>query len=80
VWRGVQRRGRASLLLQLGQQAGGLERSQKARGRAHGGVVLAAMQYADSRGVGEAVEHRAASTWRGEHYRGRLGRVWGWRG
>jgi hypothetical protein len=38
------------------------------------------MQCAGSRGVGESVKHRAASTWRGEDYRGRLGGVWWWRG
>jgi hypothetical protein len=67
-------------LVRLRQQAGGLERSQKARGCADGGGVLTAMQCAGSRGVGEAFKHSTASTWRGEDDRGRVCGVWWWRG
>ena len=80
VRRGLRRRGAGSSPLRSGQQTGGLKRDQKARGRAHGGVVLAAVQGAGGRGVGEAFEHSAACTWRGEDDRSRVGGVWWWRG
>lgn len=80
VSRVAQHRGRGSWPLWLGQQPGGPKRSQKARGGAHCGVVLAAMQSAQGRGVGQAVEHNAASMRRGKDDRGRLARVWWGRG
>jgi hypothetical protein len=79
VRRGLRRRGAGSPA-RSGQQTSGLKRGQTARGRAHGGVVLAAVQCAGSRGVGEAFEHRATCTRRGEDDRGRVREVWWWRG
>jgi hypothetical protein len=81
VRRGWRRRGAGSSPLRSGQQTGGLKRGQKAYGRAHGSVVvLAAVQGPGGCGVGEAFEHRAASTWRGEDDRSRVGGVWWLRG
>jgi hypothetical protein len=67
-------------LLRLGQQTGGVERSQKTHGRKHGGVVLTAMQCAGGCSIGEAFKHSAARTWRGKDDRSSLGGVWWWRG
>src|SRR5271154_1441721 len=62
----------------LGQQPGGPKCGQQARGGAHGGGVLAAMQRAQGGGVGEAVEHHTARARRSQDDRGRLGWVWWW--
>lgn len=62
----------------LRQQPSRAKRGQQSRGGAHGGVVFAAMQRAQSDGVGEAVEHHTARTRRGQDDRGRLSRIrWG---